>query len=78
MVISICGGAITGMIAGKCCNPDKLFDDDEHWMHVNAGEHAEGEKGGMLEMAPTPKANLVAPIDAGCVVSDPDMDGKQE
>ena len=32
--ISIFGGAFTGFVASRCCNPDVLFDDDEHWREL--------------------------------------------
>ena len=34
LLISIFGGAFTGFVASRCCNPDILFDDEEHWREL--------------------------------------------
>lgn len=31
LAIAIGGGLFTGFLVTRCCNPDKLFDDEEHW-----------------------------------------------
>jgi len=34
LIISLVTGALTGFIANKLGNPDHLYMDDDHWMHV--------------------------------------------
>lgn len=62
LVMGLVTGALTGFIASKCGSVDGLYDDKEHWDHVDKDE-VEIKQGSTYSTVVPRRSSLVAEVE---------------